>query len=99
MKCIRLILLALLPATSLLAQSATTQSSEVPGPTRVTLKLDHVPAIDAFNQLFAQAGVVPDNVKRQPELERQLRDAKVTTNLVDEPYLLALLELCKQANV
>ena len=75
---------------------ATTQSSELPeAATRVTLKLDQTPAVEALRSLFAQADIPADNILTEG-FAQQMSDVTVTANLVDQPFMAALLEICRQ---
>jgi hypothetical protein len=62
----------------------------------VTLKLDHTPAVDALRSLFDQAGINGDDILSE-EFAQQLKDVTVTARLIDEPFNVALLEICRQA--
>jgi hypothetical protein len=75
---------------------ATTQSAELPPPTRVTLKLDHTPAVEALRSLFDQAHIPTDDILTEA-FAQQLENVTVTAQLIDQPYNVALLEICRQA--
>src|SRR4051812_3183979 len=74
---------------------ATSQPATMPAPTRVTLKLDHVALPEALKQLFDQAQV-DASAALSPAFVEEMSDVKVTADLVDQPYAMALLELCRQ---
>jgi hypothetical protein len=77
------------------ATTATTRASLLPEPTHITLKLDHTPVIDALGQLFEQAKIPPRGIS-DPYFVRQMKGVTVTASIEDQPYCMALLELCKR---
>jgi hypothetical protein len=78
--------------------SATTQSSEIPAPTRITLKVDHGSGIDAMQQLFRLANL-PTETVITAHFGWRVEDMPVTVDLVDQPFCIALLELCRQTRL
>jgi hypothetical protein len=85
-------LAAVPPATT----TATTQSFDLRAPTRVTLKLDHTPAVEALRALFKQAGIASDDILTDG-FAQQMADVTVTADLADRPFCAALVEICRQA--
>ena len=77
---------------------ATTQAASLPEPTRVTLHLDRAPAADALAALFKQADV-SDHGLLHPSFREHMAGVNVTVNVTDQPYLDALLEICRQAHL
>jgi hypothetical protein len=77
-------------------QPATTRSAStapaLPPVTLVTLHLKDASPREAFEQLFAKSGAQLDVA---PPLWTSLGDQKITVDLVDTPFLLALKELCR----
>jgi hypothetical protein len=63
----------------------------------VTLKLNNADAETAFADLFAQAKLSMRGIERQT-FERSA-DRRLTVDLVDRPFLEALLELCRQTAI
>src|SRR5439155_7223735 len=79
-----------------LAAPATTQSlGDAPAPTRVTLHFDGTPAKDALEQLLKQAGL--STATASESVMKSLGDLKITADFTDQPFMLALKELCRQA--
>jgi len=83
------------PATNAVAVAA---DANLPPPTRVTLRLRAAPATQAFKDLFRQADVrVTETMERS--LQETVSDLTVTADLVDVPFLVALIELSRQCHV
>src|SRR5438876_2814873 len=95
--CFTLILLMARATGAATTRPATTQATvELPAPTRVTLKLDHTPAVDALRSLFEQGGIASDTILND-DFAQQMADVTVTADLVDQPFMVALLEICRQS--
>jgi len=77
-------------------QPATQPFSSVGDATRVTLKLDKVPIKEALDRLEKQSKIQVA-VSQRDVLSRT--NATITANFDNEPYLSALIELCRQANL
>jgi hypothetical protein len=81
------------------AAPATTQSAtDLPAPTRVTLKLQDTPVTDAFVQLFDEAGL-PAAQALHPGFVAQFRGETITADFVDQPFLTVLLDLCRRCEL
>src|SRR5256885_11325813 len=82
-------------AGTVAAATATTQSAgERAAPTRVTLHLHETPGNEAIEQLLRQAGLSAPGLNERAMAQR-LADLKVTTDVVDQPFMLALKDLCR----
>jgi hypothetical protein len=73
--------------------AASAPAQKIPDSTRVTLHEKNVPATQAFERLFAQAGL------QLRESDSALAEKRVSVDLVDQPFLVALVELSRQAHV
>ena len=93
-----LFLIAITCGPSVAAEPATTQSTDLPQPRRVNLKLDNTPAAEALRQLFDDAGLRSEDV-HNPNFTRPLAGLTVTADIIDQPFMLALLEICRQTGL
>src|SRR5205814_1748815 len=83
------------PASSPSTQPATTRTADdLPPPMRVTLHLKDVPAKQALADLLAQVKLPPSLLHSY--LDADLRDIRITADFVDQPFLVALKDLCRQ---
>ena len=96
MRAMAIISLLFICACAIAAPATTRSAADLLAPTRVTLKLDHTPVVDALRSLFKQAGISGDNVLNDG-FAQQTADLTVTADLVDQPYMVALIEICRQA--
>jgi len=83
-----------------LAQNSTATAvavDELSEPTRVTLRIDNLHAVDGVGRLAKAAGLELSDVP--PDVADALRGKTVTASFEAEPLLPALKELCRQAKI
>ena len=80
------------------ARPATTRSAELPQPTRVTLRLKETPTSDALRQLFAHTRLQAEELNN-PHFLNQLNDIPITADIIDQPFMQALLEICRKSSL
>ncbi|MEO6436416.1 MAG: hypothetical protein ABIP55_11755 [Tepidisphaeraceae bacterium] len=86
---------------------ATTQSGDLPAPTlpaptlppptRVTFKLN-TPLLEAFQRLFRDTSIPTIDFSQSLFIEA-LKGVTVTAEIIDQPFMLALLNLCRQGSL
>jgi hypothetical protein len=87
---------SLFGAIFLFLTAATQAADTLPPATLLSLKLNEVPAADAFATLLAEAGLSLEGRSRQLLIPRE---KPVTLNLEERPFWQALKELCDKTQV
>lgn len=84
-------------ATSSPAGAPATQPP-LPEPTRITLTLEDATIQDALRRLL-EAAQLPAQDPLDPQAARMLEGVNVSATIVDQPFVLAMIEICRQAGL